>query len=100
MGVRIGHQYQASRYTFPTGSRLLLYTDGLIERRGESIDDGFQRLIVAVRAAARRTDSSFADRVYRALVDEAPLEDDVALLAVAAKAVAGDSRSCARSSTA
>lgn len=40
VGVRTGHQYQACGYPFPTGSRLLLYTDGLIERRGESIDEG------------------------------------------------------------
>ncbi len=82
VGVRTGHQYQACRYPFPTGSRLLLYTDGLIERRDESIDEGFGRLTVAAQAAAQHTDSSFADRVYRALVDETPLEDDVALLAI------------------
>jgi serine phosphatase RsbU (regulator of sigma subunit)/anti-sigma regulatory factor (Ser/Thr protein kinase) len=84
VGVRTGHDYQACRYPFPTGSRLLLYTDGLIERRDESIDDGFGRLTVAAQAAAGRTDSSFADCVYRALVDETPLEDDVALLAIEA----------------
>jgi serine phosphatase RsbU (regulator of sigma subunit)/anti-sigma regulatory factor (Ser/Thr protein kinase) len=82
VGVRIGHHYQACRYLFPTGSRLLLYTDGLIERRDESIDEGFQRLTAAAHAAAQRTDSSFADRVYRGLIDETPLEDDVALLAI------------------
>src|SRR6185437_8726496 len=82
VGVRTGHSYQACRYPFPIGSRLLLYTDGLIERRAESIDEGFQRLIAAARAAAQRTDSSLADSVYRALLDETPLEDDVALLAV------------------
>ncbi len=84
VGVRVGHRYQACRHPFPTGSRLLLYTDGLIERRGESIDDGFKRLTVAAQAAAGRTDASFADRVYRALVDETPLADDVALLAIEA----------------
>ncbi|MGH2904458.1 MAG: ATP-binding SpoIIE family protein phosphatase [Solirubrobacteraceae bacterium] len=82
VGVRTRHEYQACRYPFPTGSRLLLYTDGLIERRDESIDEGFQRLIAAAQAAAGRSDSSFADRVYRALLDETPLEDDVALLAI------------------
>lgn len=82
IGVCIGHDYPTCRYPFPTGSRLLLYTDGLIERREESIDDGFQRLILAAEATAGRTDSSFADRVYRALLDETPLEDDVALLAI------------------
>lgn len=82
VGVRTGHAYRASRHQFPIGSRLLLYTDGLIERRDEAIDQGFQRLIAAASAAAQRTDSSLADRVYRALLDETPLEDDVALLAI------------------
>jgi serine phosphatase RsbU (regulator of sigma subunit)/anti-sigma regulatory factor (Ser/Thr protein kinase) len=84
VGVRIGHDYRASRHPFPTGSRLLLYTDGLIERREESIDESLGRLTVAAQAAAQRTDSSFADRVYRALIDETPLADDMALLAIEA----------------
>ncbi len=82
VGVRSGNAYEAFRHGFPTGSVLLLYTDGLIERRDESIDEGLARLQVAASAAAQRTDSSFADRVYRALLDATPLEDDVALLAI------------------
>jgi len=82
VGVRLGHSYEAFRYPFPTGSSLLLYTDGLIERRDESIDDGFRRLTAAARDAVDGTGSSLADRVYRALLDETPREDDVALLAV------------------
>jgi anti-sigma regulatory factor (Ser/Thr protein kinase) len=82
VGVSIGHEYEAFRHPFPTGSGLLLYTDGLIERRDESIDAGLRRLSDAARAAAQRTDSTLADGVYRALLDETPLEDDVALLAI------------------
>jgi serine phosphatase RsbU (regulator of sigma subunit)/anti-sigma regulatory factor (Ser/Thr protein kinase) len=82
VGVRSQNDYRACRYSFPVGSSLLLYTDGLIERRGESIDEGFERLIAAAQTAAAHTDSSFADRVYRVLLDETPLEDDVALLAI------------------
>ena len=82
VGVRVGHHYQARSFPCPTGTRILMYTDGLIERRGEPIDEGFERLAAAAEAVARRTDSSFADRVYRALVDETPLEDDIALLAI------------------
>jgi serine phosphatase RsbU (regulator of sigma subunit)/anti-sigma regulatory factor (Ser/Thr protein kinase) len=82
VGVQLGHSYEAVRYRFPTGSRLMLYTDGLIERRDESIDAGFQRLTAAAQAAARLADAPLADGVYRALLDETPLEDDVALLAI------------------
>jgi serine phosphatase RsbU (regulator of sigma subunit)/anti-sigma regulatory factor (Ser/Thr protein kinase) len=82
VGVRTGNAYHATRYPFPTGSSLLLYTDGLIERREEPIDEGFNRLLAAASAASQSTDSSLADRVYRALLDETPLEDDVALLAI------------------
>ncbi|HEY7891293.1 MAG TPA: SpoIIE family protein phosphatase [Solirubrobacteraceae bacterium] len=82
VGVRTASDYQACRHPFPTGSRLLLYTDGLIERRDESIDEGFGRLLAAAETAATRSDSSLADRVYRTLLDETLLEDDVALLAI------------------
>ena len=82
VGVRVGHAYHAFRYPFPTGSGLRLYTDGLIERRDEPIDQGFERLLAATETAAAGSDSSFADRVYRAVLDETPLEDDVALLAI------------------
>ncbi len=45
VGVRTGRDYQACRYPFPTGSRLVLYTDGLIgaarrvDQRGLSTAD-------------------------------------------------------------
>jgi serine phosphatase RsbU (regulator of sigma subunit)/anti-sigma regulatory factor (Ser/Thr protein kinase) len=82
LGVTAGSEYVGERFAFDVGSALLLYTDGLVERRGEAIDEGLERLCGATRLAARATDSSFADRVYRALLDETPLDDDVALLAI------------------
>jgi serine phosphatase RsbU (regulator of sigma subunit)/anti-sigma regulatory factor (Ser/Thr protein kinase) len=82
VGVRARHDYETFRYPFPTGSQLLLYTDGLIERRNEPIDAGFQRLMTAAEATAREADAPLADGVYRALLDETPLGDDVALLAI------------------
>jgi len=82
LGFTAGGDYDSRRHPFAVGSTLLLYTDGLIERRGESIDEGLDRLIAAARQAAGGGDRSFADRVYSALVDETSLEDDVALLAI------------------
>jgi serine phosphatase RsbU (regulator of sigma subunit) len=37
-------------FDLPPGASLVLYTDGLVERRGDSVDDGIARLM---RAAAR-----------------------------------------------
>ncbi len=82
LGIAPGGEYVRERHAFPVGSVLLLYTDGLIERRGESIDAGLERLRAAGELAAAADDASFADRVYRALLDEASLEDDIALLAI------------------
>jgi serine phosphatase RsbU (regulator of sigma subunit)/anti-sigma regulatory factor (Ser/Thr protein kinase) len=82
VGVSSGNAYESVTYPFPIGSALLLYTDGLIERRGESLDVGFERLTAAAEAAVRETKTNLADDVYRALLDETPLEDDVALLAI------------------
>jgi len=83
LGIRRGGEYRSRRYTFDVGSTLLLYTDGLVERRGESIDEGLDRLRAAARRACTADESSFADRVYRDLLVEATgLEDDIALLAI------------------
>jgi serine phosphatase RsbU (regulator of sigma subunit)/anti-sigma regulatory factor (Ser/Thr protein kinase) len=82
LGIMPGSEYTSAHFSFDAGSVLLLYTDGLVERRGESIDEGLGRLAEAGRRAAAGEEASFADRVYRALVDETPLDDDVALLAI------------------
>lgn len=70
-----------------TGSVLLLYTDGLVERRGEPIDVGLERLR---RCASRApvTDEAFLEHLLDELSDE-HLEDDVALLAVRFAGVRG-----------
>ncbi|KRF37427.1 GAF domain-containing SpoIIE family protein phosphatase [Nocardioides sp. Soil805] len=63
------------------GSTLLFYTDGLVERRGEDIDDGLDRL--ARSASARRHFP--AKRLVDAILDDmlvGQLKDDVAVLAV------------------
>jgi serine phosphatase RsbU (regulator of sigma subunit)/anti-sigma regulatory factor (Ser/Thr protein kinase) len=82
LGVRPGQAYALQELLFPAGGVLLLYTDGLVERRGESIDLGFERLATAANAAIDTNRSTFADHVYAGLIQDVALDDDVALLAI------------------
>jgi PAS domain S-box-containing protein len=65
--------------TVPPGSLLLLYTDGLIERRGESLDVGLERLATAVRDAPEKLEE-VADHLLDRLLGGTSPDDDVALL--------------------
>ncbi|MFL5781816.1 MAG: PP2C family protein-serine/threonine phosphatase [Thermoleophilaceae bacterium] len=66
------------------GSLLVLYTDGLVERRDASIDVGMERLADAARGADRDPER-FCDAVLRAMLGSEGPADDVALLAVATR---------------
>jgi serine phosphatase RsbU (regulator of sigma subunit)/anti-sigma regulatory factor (Ser/Thr protein kinase) len=64
------------------GASLLLYTDGLVERRRESLDVGFARLADTVAAAAGPSlgPEEVCEQVLAGLLGETPTGDDVALL--------------------
>lgn len=64
----------------PPGSTLLLYTDGLVEARGRTLDDGLNRLRQHAAALAHRPLTSFTDQLLRRV--RPPGLDDVAFLAV------------------
>ncbi len=88
LGALRNADYQARRIAIPPGSTLLLYTDGLIERRGESFDVGLDRLTQAVTQPAEPGHwlATDPDRLCDALLadfftDTHPV-DDVALLAL------------------
>jgi hypothetical protein len=80
LGLRISSGYVVEQVPFARGSGLLLYTDGLIERRGESIDAGLERLLHA--DLDRHGDLPLADRVFALLDADQPVEDDVAVLGI------------------
>ncbi|WP_330269191.1 SpoIIE family protein phosphatase [Streptomyces griseorubiginosus] len=67
----------------PPGSTLLLYTDGLIEAPGHTLDEGLHRLRRHAAALAHRPLTSLTDEVLRRVRYETN-DDDVALLAVRA----------------
>jgi serine phosphatase RsbU (regulator of sigma subunit) len=63
-------------------STVVLYTDGLVERRGEALPDGLRRLQDAAHALAGLPLDELCDRLIAELAEGS--EDDVALLAVRA----------------
>jgi serine phosphatase RsbU (regulator of sigma subunit) len=65
------------------GDSLLLYSDGLVERRDRPLDASLRDLIAAVSSPSpRKTAREIADHVVRALVGHGTHQDDVAVLAL------------------
>jgi serine phosphatase RsbU (regulator of sigma subunit)/anti-sigma regulatory factor (Ser/Thr protein kinase) len=81
LGVGADYEYPEVRTSLAPGSTLLLYTDGLVEKRGEPLDAGLERLREVAAGAAVEPLEELCERVRVALVRETP-RDDVALLAV------------------
>lgn len=71
--------YRQDAMQLEPGTMLVLYTDGLVERRGEPIDDGLARLEAALASAP-----SHVDDVAVHLLAQRPADavDDVAVLVV------------------
>ncbi|GHH82320.1 hypothetical protein GCM10018781_67050 [Kitasatospora indigofera] len=68
--------------TFDEGDTLVLYTDGLIERRYEDIDVGLARLADSLAEHRREDPEALADCVLAALLADRPATDDAALVIV------------------
>jgi anti-sigma regulatory factor (Ser/Thr protein kinase) len=77
--------YAATRYPeavvrLEPGSTIVLYTDGLVERRGSSLYQGLERLVTESSGQTAEPES-LCERLVDALVGDRPPPDDVALLA-------------------
>jgi anti-sigma regulatory factor (Ser/Thr protein kinase) len=81
LGVMSYPAYEAAETEMPLGGTVLLYTDGLVERPGELLDRGLDRLSAAVRGE-RVGPQRLCDHVVEQLVPAAGASDDVALLAL------------------
>ncbi len=72
-------RYREAEHDLPPGSILVLYTDGLIERRGESLDAGLARLRSSLGTAPAAVED-VADTLLADFLAEDLPADDVALL--------------------
>ncbi|WP_435743207.1 PP2C family protein-serine/threonine phosphatase [Nocardioides sp. SYSU DS0663] len=77
--------YEPTSFTVPPGATLLCYTDGLVERRGEAVDTGLQRLADTVAPLVDRPLPDLIARTLEAMRGDGAA-DDTAVLALRRRA--------------
>ncbi|MYT03492.1 MULTISPECIES: GAF domain-containing SpoIIE family protein phosphatase, partial [Streptomyces] len=84
LGIPLPYVYKDHRADLPPGSSLVLYTDGLVERRGQGIDPGIGRLARALEALntpeLEQDLDAAADALLKPLLYDSERDDDVCLL--------------------
>ncbi len=80
LGVRPNRPRPEAHLTIPARATLLLYTDGLVERRGRSLDDGIARACALIQEGQDSGLEDLADQVMNRLAPGGGYQDDVALL--------------------
>ncbi|MFH7597398.1 PP2C family protein-serine/threonine phosphatase [Streptomyces racemochromogenes] len=81
LGLLPGETYAVDEVALERGDLLLLYTDGLVERRGEDLEDGIDALRAILADCAGRDARQTLDAVVAHYADDS-LEDDTCLVAV------------------
>jgi anti-sigma regulatory factor (Ser/Thr protein kinase) len=81
LGAGSDTRYRQDVAELPAGTALLLYTDGLVERRGRPIDEGFELLCEVARTGPREPEQ-LVEHVLEQMIGGEERGDDIALLAV------------------
>jgi anti-sigma regulatory factor (Ser/Thr protein kinase) len=81
LGTGFMGRYEEHSVTLAAGETLLLYTDGLIERRGGRLSEGEEALVAAATSAPEEPDLK-CRTIIRQLTEDREIEDDIAVLAV------------------
>ncbi|OBJ17430.1 SpoIIE family protein phosphatase [Mycobacterium colombiense] len=80
LAVRRSEPRPQATQVLPSGSTLMLFTDGLVERKHESIDDGIARAADVLAQTMTSPLDTVADVVLRELAPTAGYDDDVAMV--------------------
>ena len=81
LAVRLTHPRRTTTVPCPVGSVVVLYSDGLVERRNQLIDTGIRRLVALIEEFGGGPMELFCDRSIRHLVETDVPHDDVAMIA-------------------
>ena len=82
VGVTADDMYVEVAQELEAGCTLLLYTDGLVERRGVSIQDGLDQLRLEAGQHETSDLEELCDRLLAIFVEPSQVADDVALVAM------------------
>ncbi|MGV9451588.1 PP2C family protein-serine/threonine phosphatase [Streptomyces sp. NPDC003635] len=84
LGIPVNFEYKDHKAELPAGSSMVLYTDGLVERRAEGIDGGIKRLGRALERLSapelEQDPGAAADALLKHLLHDSERDDDVCLL--------------------
>ncbi|WP_409333026.1 SpoIIE family protein phosphatase [Trujillonella humicola] len=82
LGVPGRARYTEGSVAVGPGTTLLLYTDGLVERRGEVLDAGLDRIIAAARRSAAADPERLVRHLLADVLPDSERPDDVAVIAI------------------
>jgi serine phosphatase RsbU (regulator of sigma subunit)/anti-sigma regulatory factor (Ser/Thr protein kinase) len=80
LGVAVARTRIGRTARFPSGSLVVMYSDGLVERRRQSLDIGMARLAAAVVERVNLPIDQLADEVLVSMLSDSDGNDDVVLL--------------------
>jgi serine phosphatase RsbU (regulator of sigma subunit) len=80
LGVRPDWSRPEAHVTVPARATLLLYTDGLVERRRSALEDGISRVAALVQDGGASALDELANQIMSGLAPSGGYQDDVALL--------------------
>jgi serine phosphatase RsbU (regulator of sigma subunit)/anti-sigma regulatory factor (Ser/Thr protein kinase) len=80
LGLRPDRPRPEARISIPAGATLLLYTDGLVERRSSSLDDGIACVSAILKDGRASALEALANEIMSRLAPTGGYQDDVVLM--------------------
>jgi PAS domain S-box-containing protein len=83
LGFRAAEDHTvAAEVPFEPGDVIVMFTDGLVERRGEGIDDGLSRLVKTIEGIREMSPQAMCSALLEEMTRDYDPDDDVALLVI------------------